>query len=106
MSGLDPSGEVTVTLSGELDLAGSGAAARALEESQALGARPVIVDLTRLSFIDSVGIGLLVRWHSVLVAAGVGLRLHGVHGQVERVLQVTGLLEHFGVRPVGPTSGE
>jgi anti-sigma B factor antagonist len=81
-------GAVIVSLNGELDRAAKDEFGAALEEALSHD-RPLIIDLEHCSFIDSTGMGLLVRTHKqaahgkfALVAAG---------PQVHRVLDLVGI---------------
>ena len=78
-----------VSLAGELDLSTIPTLeARLLEKVR--NPTGVVVDLTRLSFIDSSGIGLLIKAHR----AAEGGRLHTVvapGSQVERVFELAGI---------------
>jgi anti-anti-sigma factor len=85
---------VTVRLVGELDLSTAGPVDAELERRREPG-RSILIDLSELTFIDSVGIGLLVRWHAQLAASGGRLRLRGIAGQVRQVFLITAMLEHF-----------
>jgi anti-sigma B factor antagonist len=53
----------TVALSGELDLVGVHALEQALRSAQEADG-PLIIDLRELEFIDSSGLGVLVRFHN------------------------------------------
>ena len=55
-------GAVTLVVTGEIDLGNAESLYKALTEALAPGA-PVIVDLTGVGFIDSRGLGALVRAH-------------------------------------------
>ena len=57
----------------------------------------VVVDLSALSFIDSSGISELLRVHSTLDEQGRTLRVQNPSPAVYRVLEITGLLGHFGL---------
>ncbi|HWD70189.1 MAG TPA: STAS domain-containing protein [Solirubrobacteraceae bacterium] len=78
-----------VTVSGELDVASS----QALEHELAKlhGVPTVIVDLRALTFIDSTGLGVLVRTHQACKEQGRRLGLVRGNGQVNRLLNLTGL---------------
>jgi anti-anti-sigma factor len=86
-----------IVVSGELDLA----SAPALEEQLALveqsGATLMIVDLRALQFIDSTGLGILIKAHRQ--AESLGHRFAVVRGssQVQRLLGLTGLEERLTV---------
>ena len=56
------------------------------------GARKVLLNLSRVSMIDSSGISTLVRTFVTLGRAGGSLKLVGVQGRVRDVLGVTRLL--------------
>ncbi|HUJ65942.1 MAG TPA: STAS domain-containing protein [Acidimicrobiales bacterium] len=53
--------ETVIMLSGELDLSSVGPLQRKVDEVVACGPGTVVFDLSDLSFLDSTGIGLLVR---------------------------------------------
>lgn len=86
----------TVSLDGELDLAGRDDVERAIGEVvHAEGTRMVVVDLSSLEFIDSSGIGVLLKGRRQADAAGVGYRVNAATGIVRQVLSLTGVLEHL-----------
>ncbi len=90
----DPSGPV-IRLAGELDLASVESAKEGIAPYVAGKPAHVTFDLEKLTFMDSSGIALLVQ-----VSNEVGhVSLIHVTPIVHRVLQVTGLLEHFGLDP-------
>lgn len=55
------------------------------------------VDLGELTFIDSSAISELLRVHSALAERGVVLTVTKASPAVRRVLEITGLLQTFGV---------
>ncbi len=78
-----------VTVTGELDVASS----RSLEhELDRLGdVELMVIDLRKLSFIDSTGLGVLVRAHQRAAERQRRFALLPGTGQVERLLNLTGL---------------
>lgn len=80
-----------VTVSGELDVASSRVLEQELAKLQDVAI--VIVDLRALSFIDSTGLGVLVRAHQLRKEQGRRFGLVRGDGQVHRLLSLTGL-EH------------
>lgn len=76
------SGEVDLALGPELADAGRLATTRA---------QPVRVDLTQVSFIDSVGVGFLARMAALERAAGSALLLIGASRRVRETVQLVGL---------------
>jgi anti-anti-sigma factor len=81
-------GAVIVSLNGEIDRAAKDDFSAALEEALTHD-RPLIVDLEHCSFIDSSGMGLLVRTHKR--AAHGKFALVGAGPQVHRVLDLVGI---------------
>src|SRR3954470_11452409 len=81
---------IVVALTGELDLAGAGALAEALREGREAGG-PLTIDLTELEFIDSSGLGALVRFHNAAQAAGFAYTLLAGPPQVHRAFMLSGL---------------
>lgn len=83
----------SVSLAGELDVHTAPQVAEVLEGALAAGATEITIDVAELRFCDSSGIQVLVQARERALAAGGSVRLAGVHGTVEKVLSVTGLLE-------------
>ena len=82
-----------LVLDGELDLAVSSQLDAAVEELLAEERVLVLVDVGRLRFCDSSGLGALLHAHRLLTAAGGTLVLAGARGAVERLLDLTSLAE-------------
>jgi anti-anti-sigma factor len=78
-----------VTLHGELDVESADGLANSLEE---LAGSTVVVDLSDLMFMDSSGIGALVRARNRIKAGGLGeLVLTRPGAIVQKALQIVGL---------------
>jgi anti-anti-sigma factor len=76
-------------LFGELDVSSSAALE---DELRRVGASSVIVlDLQELEFIDSTGLGVLVKTHQRMRDDGLQLAVVKGNGQVRRLLELTGL---------------
>ena len=86
-------------LHGSLDIATSPTARAALVEAADRGEHEIIVDLTRVEFLDSTGLGALIGAQRRAKEHGGQLRLVAGEGQILRLLRITGLL---GVLPVYP----
>jgi anti-anti-sigma factor len=86
-------GCIEIEIEGELDLAVSDRLRTALE---AAGDTPchVLVGLGACEFVDSSGLEVLLDASRAFAARGRQLLLYGVHGQVRRMLAVTGLGEN------------
>lgn len=84
-----------VRLTGELDVHTAPSLGEALAAAQEGGATLVEIDAGALRFCDSSGIQVLVQARERAVAADGSVKLVNVHGTVEKVLSVTGLLELF-----------
>jgi anti-anti-sigma factor len=88
----NPSAPV-IRLSGELDVASVEATKRGIAPYLDAAPDQVTFDLEKLTFMDSSGIALLVRISNDIPR----MSLINVTPIVHRVLEITGLLEHFGV---------
>jgi anti-sigma B factor antagonist len=90
-----------ITVSGELDLASSGALEEEFLRVAESDAQQVVVDLRELEFMDSTGLSTLVKAHQR--AEETGQRFGLVRGpqQVQRLLSLTGVAERvtFGDTP-------
>jgi anti-anti-sigma factor len=88
---------VRVYLAGEIDLATAGQLRVALLEAIA-AAEPgaeVRVDLTRVDFLDAIGVGVLLRSRQAAQDAGVTFSVHNPQGIVQRIIEVLGLVDLF-----------
>jgi anti-sigma B factor antagonist len=82
-------GARVLSLFGELDLASSATLEQELAKA---GTAPLtIIDLQKLEFIDSTGLSLLVRAHQRAHEEDRGFGLINGRGQVQRLLDLTGL---------------
>lgn len=91
-------GHAVVTLCGELGLADAPALASHLIAAVAACGPSIIVDLAGLDFIDSAGIGVLVRVLRWTRESGGDMFLAAPQC-VRSVLSVTGLIDVFSVHP-------
>lgn len=87
-----------VHVSGDLDALNGGELATLL--STAFGAAPeaVVLDLSELSFVDSIGLSVLVTAHNRGQAAGIPFEVHNVPESCMRVLEITRLVEVLDLR--------
>jgi anti-sigma B factor antagonist len=98
----DDDGETVIELTGEIDIAAAPSLREFLVLALGSGKPRVRVDLSRVGFLDSSGIGQLVlcckqarnRGGSFSVACGAS--------PVRRILEIEGLLEFFGIRDPAP----
>jgi anti-sigma B factor antagonist len=86
----DESGGLVLALSGELDLAGAPELSTALTDAMDAG-RVLTVDLRELDFIDSSGLGVLVRFNNAAEAAGYEYSVVPGPPQVHRAFVLSGL---------------
>ncbi|WP_435279621.1 STAS domain-containing protein [Streptomyces sp. 1222.5] len=84
-------GVTVVSVSGEIDHNTADPLIQALEVDALAGRPQVVIDMRRVPFMDSSGINVLLAAHRQLTEADGWLRLAGVHGSVQRVLQLVGL---------------
>lgn len=90
---------VVLALGGELDLETAPGLRHRLQEALAESPATVIVDLERLAFLDSTGISVLVEALKQSERQGGRLLLRRPSPAIHRVLEITGLLELFGLPP-------
>jgi anti-sigma B factor antagonist len=96
-------GAVLVTLAGELDLSRAEELREQLAHPEVLNARAVRVDLSRVSFLDSVIIGVIVTACKRARAAGTSFSVVcALEGIARRVFEIDGLVEYLQVE--GPAS--
>lgn len=91
----ESSGAWTVSASGEVDIATVNGLLESARACLAAGAEKLVVDLSAVTFIDSSGLGALVRIRNEARRDGVPVVLREVPSTVERLLEVTGLVDAF-----------
>ncbi len=89
-SGRRPVTPPVVAPAGELDMLIASGLRRELAQA-AVGADHVVLDLSRVTFMDSSAIGAIVAVHKELAARGGGVRLVNPQPPVQRILHITGL---------------
>ncbi len=82
-----------------LDMAWAKAMKQVLEELLDAGKTRLVVDLHGIAYIDSAGLGELVRGMKRARAADGDLRLCGVRGEVLRIFKMTGLNKVMALYP-------
>jgi anti-anti-sigma factor len=83
----------TIHVQGELDLATAGDLERELIKVEDTDALSIILDLSRLQFIDSTGVRVLLSAHARSRADSNRLTLLRGPAAVQRVFQLTGILD-------------
>lgn len=91
----EQAGKRVITAVGEIDLASTPDLEAHLNDAALAG--PVIVDLAKVSFIDSTGLRVLLSAHRAAESAGHGLALIVTEGPVTKLLSITGVDGHFNV---------
>jgi anti-sigma B factor antagonist len=80
-----------VELAGELDLAGSSNAGEELRRVEATDAQEIVLDVSKLTFIDAAGIRVLLEAEARSRSDSGRLRVTQPQRKVKRVLQLTGV---------------
>ena len=81
-------GEITLSITGQLDFMVRKDFQVAIQESQAEGPTHLILDLSQVSFIDCAAVGILVRAKQDLSDAQITLSLRTAPGRVFDVLKL------------------
>ncbi len=84
-----------IALEGELDLDGVERVTEELERAEASDARRIVLDLSGLTFMDSSGVRLIVCANLRSQADGDRLRLIRGSERVQRVFELTGVLDRL-----------
>jgi anti-sigma B factor antagonist len=87
-----------VALEGELDLARAPSLKWALVDSVDAGCRQLVVDLTRVTFMDSTALGVLVGVNRSL-DVGARLAIVCVHANVLKIFELSGMDGSFAIYP-------
>ena len=87
-----------VRISGRLDAAQSDAAQAFLDKVHG----PATLDCTRLEYISSAGLGVLLKTQKRLIASGGKLRLTGLSRHLRDIFQYSGFDRIFDIEPADP----
>lgn len=87
----DIDGVTVLSLRGEVDYDSAEALTRSVPPPDAPAGQRLVVDLSRVTFMDSSGVNTLIAAHQATQAADGWLRLAGVSGAVLRTVQLVGL---------------
>jgi anti-anti-sigma factor len=97
VAGVEQSGSaIVVSLAGELDLYNAEAVRTVLLEECARGPERIVVDLSRVEFIDSTALGVLIEARTKLANRRAFL-LASPAVETRRALEISGLDRHFGL---------
>ncbi|QBI54659.1 STAS domain protein [Streptomonospora litoralis] len=94
----DRDGYTVMRLRGELDLASVDRFEQTAGTTEIVYGPRMLVDLTELSFIDSVGLGALARLHRRLVRGGGALTVVVPPGKIDRIFHYSGLKQAMDIR--------
>ena len=90
-----PSHGYRVAASGEIDVRTAPNLAEALDSLIDQGATLIVLDASQIEFLDSSGLRVIVASGIRLSNAGGRLLIEGMSGAVQRVLEVSGLIEQY-----------
>jgi anti-sigma B factor antagonist len=86
-------GSVCLAVAGEVDMDTHGQLEAAIRSSLREGnLTRLVVDLEKVTFLDSQGIAVLMTGYSVAARDGIAFRVGNPHDIVRRALEITGLL--------------
>jgi anti-sigma B factor antagonist len=88
-----------LAVEGELDIATAPRMIAALNEALAGVARPLVVDLSRVDFMDSTGLALLMNAHRRVRRLGQGFAIVCPGGPISRVFEIADMVESLHVHP-------
>ncbi|MEV4178881.1 STAS domain-containing protein [Nonomuraea sp. NPDC049709] len=86
------SGATVITIAGQVDTTSSARLEDYIDEQRRRLDEHVIVDMSRLSFLDSSGLAVLLAAAALANAHGVGLHLAALQSMPARLLEITGAL--------------
>jgi anti-sigma B factor antagonist len=90
---VEEAGTVVVALAGEIDLAAAQEVFEHLTAAERRTPGRVVVDLTKTTFIDSAGIGVLAR----VASSGITLEIRGAVGSPRQAIKLSGIATVAGV---------
>ena len=92
-------GVETLTVEGELDIATAPRMLAALNDALANMVAPLVVDLSRVVFMDSTGLALLMNARRRVMRLGHGFAIVCPGGPISRVFEIADMVESLHVCP-------
>jgi anti-sigma B factor antagonist len=92
-------GHDVLSVEGELDIATAPRMLAALNDALAEIARPLVIDLSRVVFMDSTGLALLINARRRVRRLGQGFAIACPQGPISRVFEIADMVERLQVRP-------
>lgn len=92
-------GSAVVSVTGELDVFTAPDLETRLSELIESGTSDVVIDLTSVEFLDSTGLGVMVKGLKWAKEAGGGLRVVAADEKIVKVFRITGLDEVMSLQP-------
>jgi anti-sigma B factor antagonist len=99
-------GTAGIALTGEIDILTVEGITGQVDAALAAGPAEIVVHMDAVTFIDSMGLGTLVRSYRACAARGIPFVIADPSPQVRRLLQLTALDQAFTVRVTSETEGE
>jgi len=90
-------GIVFLTVTGEVDIATAPRLISSLNEAVTDGAHPLVVDLSKVDFMDSTGLALLLNAHRRMARRKLGFAVVCPRGPLYRVFEVTDMIDTLSV---------
>jgi anti-sigma B factor antagonist len=90
--------EMTLALTGELDLATTPALERAVDASPWQDLDAVVIDLAGVTFVDSTGLSVLIRASQHASSAGKAFSVIRASEQPTKLFQIAGVIDGLGVQ--------
>jgi anti-sigma B factor antagonist len=88
---------VILDINGEIDLYNAPEIKETIKNQMEQGKNQIIINLDKVSYIDSSGIGVLISSLSNLKKAGGGLKIIHVYASVRKVFELTKLTSFFDI---------
>jgi anti-sigma B factor antagonist len=88
-----------LAVEGELDIATAPRMLSALNEAIRSLSLPLVVDLSKVDFLDSTGLALLINARGRALRLGQGFAISCPAGPIARVFEIADMVEILGVRP-------
>ncbi len=88
---------VVLDINGEIDLYNAPEIKSKITELMETGKKDIIINLKKVSYIDSSGIGVLISSLSNLKKAGGSLKIINVYDSVKKVFELTKLTSFFDI---------
>ncbi|MCB1309998.1 MAG: STAS domain-containing protein [Leptospiraceae bacterium] len=92
-------GALILDIDGKLDVSSGNDLEKVIEQLAGKGEQKIVLNMQAVSYVDSAGIGSIIKSSQMLIGKGAELRMAALQGRVLEIFQSNNLHRHVGIYP-------